>query len=123
MSSLFLGLEYLDRSPNLDEMELGCLGTMKDSATFMRDTLNDVLSIQRIEEGKLELEMSLFSVQESFGTVVSALQGSLSRKKLKVELNICAAPALVEGDNHRIQVRRMDFFIIHSFKAASHDAH
>jgi signal transduction histidine kinase len=34
---------------------------MKDATNFMAETLNDVLSLQKVEEGKLELEYKLFS--------------------------------------------------------------
>lgn len=72
----------------------------------MRDTLNDVLSIQKIEEGKLELEKTWFSVRESFTRVASTLKGSLSDKQIVLSITIHpSTPLLVFGDNHRIQVR------------------
>jgi len=38
---------------------------MKGASDFMCDTLNDVLSMQKIEEGKLELDLSPFSIHEA----------------------------------------------------------
>lgn len=71
----------------------------------MRDTLNDVLSIQKIEEGKFVLEMTWFSFRESFARVSSTLKGSLTAKNLTLVMNIPPnAPLLIFGDNHRIQV-------------------
>lgn len=35
---------------------------MREASTFMSETLNDVLSIQKIEEGKLELSFEPFLI-------------------------------------------------------------
>eukprot|EP01037_Dinobryon_pediforme_P048845 gene48845-biopygen24135 len=45
--------------------DLELLSMMKGASDFMADTLNDVLSLQKIEEGKLELELNPFSISAS----------------------------------------------------------
>ena len=42
---------------------------MKGASEFMSDTLNDVLSMQKIEDGKLELDLSPFSIKEAVAKV------------------------------------------------------
>jgi signal transduction histidine kinase len=51
LNSLTIGIEILEKSEDLKEADLESLGLMKDASTFMSDTLNNVLSIQKIEEG------------------------------------------------------------------------
>ena len=53
LNSLAIGIEILEKSEDLKEGDLESLGLMKDASTFMGDTLNNVLSIQKIEEGAL----------------------------------------------------------------------
>ena len=53
LNSLTIGIEILGNSSHLDSHDLESLGMMKDASAFMNDTLNDVLSMQKIEEGKL----------------------------------------------------------------------
>ena len=51
LNSLTIGIEILQSSENMKEGDLESLGMMKDASIFMGDTLNNVLSIQKIEEG------------------------------------------------------------------------
>ena len=55
---------------------------MKGSSDFMVETLNDVLSMQKIEEGKLELIFAPFSIGDSISKIFLALSGGLSSKTL-----------------------------------------
>ena len=51
LNSLTIGIEILENCDGLNEGDLESLGLMKDASSFMSDTLNNVLSIQKIEEG------------------------------------------------------------------------
>ena len=51
LNSLAIGIEVLENSEDLKEGDLESLGLMKVASTFMGDTLNNVLNIQKIEEG------------------------------------------------------------------------
>ena len=53
LNSLTIGIEVLEKSDGLREGDLESLGVMKVASTFMNDTLNNVLNIQKIEEGKI----------------------------------------------------------------------
>ena len=50
---------------------------MNKAVSFMTDTLNDVLSIQKIEEGKLELEYEEFYTEDVLKTVRHSLWGQM----------------------------------------------
>ena len=65
---------------------------MDDSSTFMSDTLNDVLSLQKIEEGKLELEMVPFNIISSIHKVIATLTCHIQSKRINV--NTTFAPNL-----------------------------
>ncbi len=58
LNSLTIGIEILENSDGLNSDDLESLGLMKDASSFMSDTLNNVLSIQKIEEGSLTTSSS-----------------------------------------------------------------
>lgn len=61
LHSVMLGLQLLQDSRSLSSEERETLGMIREATGFMAGTLNDVLSLQKIEEGKLELEYKPFS--------------------------------------------------------------
>jgi signal transduction histidine kinase len=77
---------------------------MNEATSFMSDTLNDVLSIQKIEEGKLELQYEVFAVKSMINTVHLSLKGQLTSKNLNliyfIDDNI---PLKLRGDRFRIE--------------------
>ena len=66
-NSISLGLQLLDgRIPQVDVLNM-----MKDAANCMSETLNDALTLQKIEDGFLALELKEFSVYEMVTHVIS----------------------------------------------------
>ena len=78
---------------------------MMDSATiFMAETLNNILSMQKIEEGKLELVMESFIVSDLVKAVSTALYGILKEKKINLQSNInIDVPFSIIGDRYRLE--------------------
>ena len=78
---------------------------MMDAATiFMAETLNNILSMQKIEEGKLELVMEPFIVSELVQSVSKALYGILKEKRINLRSCISVdIPQYVIGDGYRIE--------------------
>ena len=104
LNSLTMGIDILERSDNLDEFELESLLMMRDASTFMSETLNDVLSMQKIEEGKLELELAPFSIRECVSKVYSTFRGSLITKDVTFKRLISDnVPTQMYGDRFRIE--------------------
>ena len=54
----------------------------------MTDTLNDVLSMQKIEEGKLELDLTPFSIRESIMRVCFTFKGAALAKQIHLAVKI-----------------------------------
>ena len=70
----------------------------------MSETLNDVLSYQKIEEGKLELASTSFNVHNALESVKSIFDIPAKAKSINLQLAIDAAvPASVVSDPHRIR--------------------
>lgn len=104
LNSLTMGIEIFERSDHLDDAEQESLVMMKDASTFMSETLNDVLSMQKIEEGKLELELNPFSLHTTLSKVCSTFKGALRNKNLRVVIDIPSDfPTDIIGDRFRIE--------------------
>ena len=77
-----MGLEVLERGDNLDSADKECLLNMKEASSFMSNTLNDVLSMQKIEEGKMELDLDTFSIADTIARVISIMSASIISKNI-----------------------------------------
>ena len=71
---------------------------MTGASDGMAETLNDVLSMQKIEEGKMELTFAPFSISGSVTKVFAAMSAAATAKNLKMEEHIAAdVPPLLLG--------------------------
>jgi signal transduction histidine kinase len=77
---------------------------MRSASEFMSATLNDVLSMQKIEEGKMELEKRNFNLPDAVTKVFSAFRGAAVGKDLNLQLKVAPGfPHLVLGDRFKIE--------------------
>ena len=91
-------------SGNLDASDRETLQIMRDSSGFMSETLNAVLTLQKIEEGKLELECEKFAPREAVAKAVSTLRGVLVARQIVLDVNVHdSVPAALIGDRVRIE--------------------
>ena len=104
LNSLTMGIELLWTRDKLDTTDKEVVDMMKGAAEFMGETLNNVLNMQRIEEGKMELVFVPFSIRNSINKVFAALSGPAIIKNLSVVEHIAAdVPALLVGDVYRVE--------------------
>ena len=104
LNSITLGLHLLDESRSLEESDAETINMMREATFFMTETLNDVLSIQKIEEGMLELHFERFWIRELVHTVSLSFRGQLSSKEIQLIINIDDnVPKSVLGDRFRLE--------------------
>lgn len=103
LNSISMGLHVLQGS-NLSPPEKETIDMMREATLFMTATLNDVLSIQKIEQGKLELVLSNTTLRGLFARVKGSLKGLLVSNEIVVETVIASdMPRYVVIDKHRIE--------------------
>jgi signal transduction histidine kinase/HPt (histidine-containing phosphotransfer) domain-containing protein len=68
----------------LDDIHQKHLRTVRNSATYLHDLLNDILDIAKLEEGKLQLEYQPFSVTELIEHVVTTFEMKAKAKGLQI---------------------------------------
>ena len=71
LNSIVLGLQILQDNSVVSDQETETLHMMREATTFMAETLNDVLSLQKIEQGMLQLEYKPFLVDHLVRSVMS----------------------------------------------------
>lgn len=99
-----MGIDLLSMSAHITEVDMDSLAMMRSASEFMSDTLNNVLSLQKIEEGKFELELSVFSFEQIVFRVFATFRGAVTKKNLSLSHKIFpTVPSLVIGDVHRIE--------------------
>ena len=60
LNAVSLGLQILSENKQLMHSDEDTVSTMQDSTVFMSQTLNDVISLQKLEQGTLKIEHQLF---------------------------------------------------------------
>lgn len=64
LNSLSMGMQIITDSSNLDEDEQEALCTMREATSVMSEALNDIITVQKIEDGDLEIHTRPFSLHE-----------------------------------------------------------
>jgi signal transduction histidine kinase len=104
LNSLSMGIDILYQNKLLTESDIDSLDGMKLATSFMSNTLNDVLNMQKIEEGKFELEMAPFDIRLIITTVFATFRGSALGKKLQLISSISPNfPKSIVADRFRIE--------------------
>ena len=86
LQSLSLGIDTMALSDNIDAADRETLKLMRDSSGFMSETLNAVLTLQKIEEGKFELECDRFAPRLAVAKAASALRGMLIARQIVLDV-------------------------------------
>jgi len=103
LNSLTVGIKLLMTSPALEPQDKDSLEMMDSASKFMKETLDNVLNLHRIEEGHFELDISPFSLKETIKRVVSMYGGIIMDKDLTLVYDISPdVPAILLGDSDRI---------------------
>ena len=82
LNSISMGLSLLSMNTDVNDEDAETIDMMSKAVEFMTDTLNDVLSMQKIEEGKLELTYSPCNILQMVHKVHLTLMGQMEAKKL-----------------------------------------
>eukprot|EP01041_Mallomonas_annulata_P005777 gene5777-11672_t len=104
LNSMTLGISLLEKSCNLEESDIESLEMMREASHFMSQTLNDVLSMQKIEEGKLELSFLPFCIYDAVYSVYVTFQATCRNKEIQLHMKVAPdVPVFVLGDRFRIE--------------------
>ena len=85
------------------EEEKESIGMMREACKFMSNTLNDVLAMQRIEEGLVQLVYQPFSVSDFVISVTESLKVQVMEKSTRIRIEIGTdVPLYLMGDKFQL---------------------
>eukprot|EP01042_Synura_sphagnicola_P004753 gene4753-6042_t len=98
-----MGIEMLEESESLNLTEMESVRMMNEASRFMSETLNAVLTMQKIEQGKLELQMKPFQIADKVKAIVSTFEGMAKANNIATEVDVQIRPSLVVlGDSFQL---------------------
>jgi len=104
LNALTMGTEVLIRSNIPDSSARESLQMMKGASELMCETLHDVLDMQKLEEGKLQLQLCPFSLSDAVSKVLLSFKGDAKEKQIRFVKNVSnAVPSRVVGDRYRVE--------------------
>jgi PAS domain S-box-containing protein len=99
-----LGMTQLLEMTDLTEEQLEYTSALKLSANNLMSLINDILDLSKIEAGKIEIELSEFSLSHCINDVVLMQKTLISGKGLKLDLIFAEnIPHVLIGDQLRIK--------------------
>lgn len=103
MSGILGLLDLLERQPDSEDRDR-MLRSLRESATAMLATIDDVLDLSRIEAGRLDLELVPMSLRQTVQAALDVLAPEAERKGLALTVAIeDRMPDLVVGDPVRLR--------------------
>jgi CheY-like chemotaxis protein/anti-sigma regulatory factor (Ser/Thr protein kinase) len=99
-----MGIDMIAASPNMDESDLESLEIMRNASNFMSRTLNGVLSMHKIEEGKFEIALEPIALDAMINNAASTFMGTIKSKDLILNVQ-CSQhlPPKVLADGLRLE--------------------
>jgi signal transduction histidine kinase len=99
-----LGAGNLLAATDLTDEQRAYVDILSSSGQALLTIINDVLDLSKIEAGRLELELSTFTLLDPFTEVVNLLAPQASAKNVRLSLNADAdLPLSVVGDAGRLR--------------------
>jgi len=103
LNSVSTGIGVMS-SYDLSEEARDTLTLMKSATDVIADTLNNILSMQKIENGEFELNLSPFNVYETLQAVSMSLREGWSSKNILLDITVDEnIPSVVSGDSSRLE--------------------
>ncbi len=98
-----IGISTLFRATPLNSEQQDLLGSLDSSSKLLLSLLNNVLDFAKIEDGKLAIEHTDFSVNNLLEETVKIFRSQAQAKSLRLDIHSAAAAGKLRGDPHRLQ--------------------
>ena len=98
-----VGISTLLKATPLNSEQQDLLGTLDSSSRLLVSLLNNVLDFAKIEDGKLTIEHTDFSVNSLLEETVKIFRSQAEAKNIRLDTHIAAAAGTLRGDPHRLQ--------------------
>mmetsp|Transcript_26566 Transcript_26566/g.44412 ORF Transcript_26566/g.44412 Transcript_26566/m.44412 type:complete len:1010 (+) Transcript_26566:77-3106(+) len=104
LNSISMGVDLLSKSTQMVDGDASTVLMVRDAAVLMADTLNDALTLHKIEEGSMEVGRQHFSITNLFNNIQTSVKTLLAKQSVELEMNISSdVPDNVIGDKFRLR--------------------
>jgi len=104
MNAIVGSLELMEQSKNCSFEEQELIGTASSAAKNLIQILNDILDLNKVESGKLELEYSAFDISSMLQGIITVFSDSAWQQNVVIEVNESAnLPQEVHCDEARLK--------------------
>ena len=111
-----LGVAALMAKTSLDKEQQNYLGIIQDAANNLLAVINDILDLEKIEAGKMQLEEIPFNITEKIATIISSFTFKAEEKGIQLKYNNQLNTQLyVKGDPYRL-VQILNNFLSNAVK-------
>lgn len=98
-----IGFSELALGTDLSPLSHDYINKISHAGESLLKTINDILDFSKIEAGKLDMEQTLFRLDETLANVMSVVQQKAGEKRLPLLLEVAPElPRLLVGDPHRL---------------------
>ncbi|NRB37131.1 MAG: response regulator [Pseudomonadales bacterium] len=99
-----LGLSYLAQQHEMSDINRDYLQKIHRSTSYMLGVINDIVDINRIERGEMELHQETFRIDDSLDKVIEIIAARIFDKKLDFQLHMPhkLLPPII-GDSNRLE--------------------
>lgn len=98
-----VGISTLFKATTLNSEQQDLLGSLDSSSKLLLSLLNNVLDFAKIEDGKLAIEHTDFSVNSLLEETVKIFRSQAEAKNIHLDTHIADAIGTLRGDPHRLQ--------------------
>ena len=111
-----LGIAALLAKTKLDKEQQHYLGIIQDAAGNLLTIINDILDLEKIEAGKMQLEEIPFNITDKVNNVIRSFSYKAEEKGIQlIQKNQLPAQLQVKGDPHRL-VQILNNFLSNAVK-------
>jgi hypothetical protein len=104
--SLILGYSdlLLEENELMDEQQAKFAGIIKSGGTRLLDMINSLIYIAEIEDGKMELEISDFSLPEMIYDIQKVARSIAIKKNIKLDFNLDPGIRTIYADKSKLKI-------------------
>jgi len=111
-----LGVAALMAKTNLNKEQQNYLGMMQDAANNLLAVINDILDLEKIEAGKMQLEEIPFNITEKISAVMNSFNIKTEEKGIRlIDKNQLPQQLYIKGDPYRL-VQLLNNFLSNAVK-------
>jgi PAS domain S-box-containing protein len=98
-----IGFSQILEGMNLKEKEKSFVTKIRQSGETLLSTINDILSLSKIEAGKIDLEYRAFNISRAIETSVEIISPKAQEKNIYLKTETDNLPSAIIGDETRVR--------------------